>query len=68
MHSLITPISEITLVDILGNNVRTLMSEKNVAAGKYAFKFETADLGAGVYFVNVTTPTAHSAIKLAVTK
>ena len=59
---------EITLVDILGNNVRTLLNEKNVAAGKYAFKFETADLGAGVYFVNVTTPTAHSAIKLAVTK
>ncbi|MCW3124684.1 MAG: hypothetical protein JWO03_342 [Bacteroidetes bacterium] len=58
----------ITLVDILGNNVRTILNEKNVAAGKYAFKFETAGLEAGVYFVNVTTPSAHSAIKLAITK
>jgi hypothetical protein len=59
---------EITLVDILGNNVRTLLNEKNAAAGKYAFKFETTGLDAGVYFINVTTPSAHSAIKLAITK
>lgn len=59
---------DITLVDILGNNVRTLLNEKNVAAGKYAFKFETTGLDAGVYFINVTTPSTHSAIKLAITK
>lgn len=59
---------EITLVDMLGSTVRTLLQENNVAAGKYAFKFETEDVPAGVYFIQVTTPTAHSAIKLMITK
>ncbi len=56
----------ITIYDMMGQQVKTILDEKNVAAGKYAFKFETADLSTGVYIINVTTETAHAAIRLAV--
>ncbi len=57
----------IALYDVIGTKVMDIFNG-NVTAGAYAYKFETSNIAAGVYFINVKTKTTQENIKLVISK
>jgi hypothetical protein len=58
---------EIALFDMLGNKVKDIYSGHS-NPGEFAYLFSTAEINAGIYFVNVKTQNAQQSIKLSVAK
>lgn len=58
---------EIALFDVLGSKVKDIFTG-NANPGEFVYRFETAGVNAGVYFVNVKTANAQQSIKLMIVK
>ena len=58
----------VTLVDVTGATVRTLLAETSVDSGERALAFSTADLAAGTYFCQITTPSGRTVVPVVVTR
>jgi hypothetical protein len=55
----------ITVYDVAGRRVKTLLSSAHRSAGPSSIEFETSALASGVYFVRIVTP--HKSVSRKVT-
>ncbi len=58
---------KITLYDMLGNEVKTLLNE-NVISGSYNLSVDGSDLSSGTYFVKMLTKSGQQVIKMSLLK
>ena len=58
---------KITLHDILGSEIKTLVSE-NVQPGTYEFTLSGSDLSSGMYFVRLSSENIQRTLKISLIK